>query len=181
MQLKINLSKKGLAFLAGLEGIGLTKYLDSVGVATIGIGSTRSDIPDLASWSWDKKITIEEAFDLYQKHLEKYVEAVNKALKVPVFQHQFDALVSICYNIGVNGMAKSTFIKRVNSGSPDEEVSKAILMWDIPKEIIGRRTKEAKLYTSGIYAGGGKVLIFPIVNKKPRYSGGYEINAIDYI
>ncbi len=181
MNINMQFSKQGLAFTAGLEGIGLTKYLDSVGVQTIGLGSTKSDIPDLASWAWDKKISIEEAFKLYNDHLAKYINAVNKALQVPILQHQFDALVSICYNIGVGGMAKSTFIKRINAGYSDASVAGAIKMWNKPPEIRDRRSKEAKLYTDGIYYGNGKVLVFPVVNRKPRYSGGYEINALDYL
>lgn len=178
---KMTLSNKGLAFTAGLEGIGLTKYLDSVNVQTIGIGSTASDIPDLSSWAWDKKISIGEAFELYRNHMEKYIRAVQKALKVKVEQSQFDALVSICYNIGVGGLAKSTFIKRINNKESLSSIRQAILMWDKPKEIIKRRTKEADLFCKGVYAGDGKVLVFPIVNKKPRYSGGHEINAFDYL
>lgn len=176
-----DMSPEGLAELASYEGVGLKKYLDSVGVETIGLGSTKSDIPDLHSWSWDKEITIQQAFDLYKNHLQKYIDAVNDALKVPVFQHQFDAIVSICYNIGIGGMKNSTFMKKINDGSSDISVGEAIRMWNKPPEIKKRRAKEALLYTNGTYSGGGKVLVFPVINKKPRYSQGHEINALDYL
>ena len=181
MTIDMQMSPEGFAFTAGLEGVALTKYLDSVGVQTIGLGSTKSDIPDLAQWAWDKKLTLQECFDLYKNHMQKYIDAVNRALKVPVFQHQFDAIVSICYNIGTGGMRGSTFMKRINNGDSDEKVRQAIMMWLKPPELRQRRTKEATLYINGVYAGGGKVLVFPVENKKPRYSRGYEINALDYL
>jgi lysozyme len=177
----MKMSLKGKMFLTGLEGICLSKYLDSVNVWTVGVGATKTEIPDLASWPRDKTLTIPECFDLLEKSLEDYENAVNKALKVDATQEQFDALVSIAYNIGVGGLARSTFIKRINAGASTENVVSAIMMWDRPKEIIGRRTKEAKLFSEGVYAGGGKALLFPVsANFHPQYSKGKIINLEDY-
>lgn len=101
----MQISNDGLCELAAREGIVLSPYLDSVGVKTVGLGSTVSDIPDLPSWPWNKTITVKEAVDYYKKGLAKYEAAVNKAVKVPIMQYQYDALVSICYNIGEIGRA----------------------------------------------------------------------------
>jgi lysozyme len=179
----MQISKQGIAELAAREGIGLTKYLDSVGVQTIGIGATVSDIKDLKEWSWEKTITIEEAFDLYIKHLQKYVDAVNKALKVPIEQYQFDAIVSVTYNIGTGGMAKSTFMKLINAKTPANFVANAIKMWNKPPEIRKRRASEAEMYVNGTYPNKGKVLVFAVSTKThhPIYSKGYEIDAMKYI
>jgi len=108
-------SDKGKGFLICQEGICLSPYLDSVGVKTIAIGATVSEIPDIANMSWNTKITMEEAYSLLDKGLHKYIDAVNKALTVNIMQHQFDALVSLCYNIGIGGLSKSTVIKRLNA------------------------------------------------------------------
>lgn len=216
---KMVMSRKGKMFLAGLEGICLTKYLDSVGVWTIGVGATKSEIPDLASWPKDKALTIQECFSLLDKSLKKYEKAVDDALKVDVTQEQYDALVSICYNIGTGGLTKSTFMKRINalasvgyipslsylfidtleftrthsypyikqeeSGrlwGANSTVVDAIMMWDKPKEIIGRRTKEATLFSKGIYAGGGKANLFPVSSSgRPLYSQGKIIDLNLYI
>lgn len=175
-------SRTGKMFITSLEGICLSKYLDSVGVWTIGVGATRSEIPDLAGWSADRKLTIEEAFKLLDHSITKYEDAVNKALMVSVQQHQFDALVSVCYNIGTGGLAKSTFIRRINSNMNSLAIAQGILMWNKPPEIIGRRTKEANLYTKGNY-GSTKALLFGVKasNHKPDYRNGKEINLEDYI
>jgi GH24 family phage-related lysozyme (muramidase) len=210
-------SLKGKMFLTGLEGICLTKYLDSVNVWTVGVGATKTEIPDLASWPREKSLTIPECFDLLEESLEDYEEAVNRNLKVRVTQEQFDALVSICYNIGTGGLARSTFIKRINAGYPvgnvqsfgelpdlpleytrterdvvyeeQEEVMglnnvsivSAIMMWNKPKEIIGRRMKEAVLFSRGVYAGNERANVFPVsANFRPLYSKGKIINLREY-
>ena len=211
-----SLSNRGKAQLAGLEGMILTKYYDSVGVQTIGIGATQSDIPDLKSWPWDKKLTIEECISLFEKHVQKYVNAVNSVLKVKVGQHQFDALVSICYNIGTGihhrntitnargvilspshkeeiyrestnelyaGMKTSTFMRRINAGESLASIANAIMMWDIPREIIGRRRKEANLYVYGDYSEKGMVGISPVgkSSHKPLYGAAKRYNILEYL
>lgn len=177
-----SISKKGLLELADREGLALTKYLDSVGVQTIGIGLTKSDIKDLASWSWTKQLSVQDATYMYKSHVKPYADAVKKALKVPVLQHQFDALVSICYNIGIGGMQGSTFIKRINSKASMESIVSAILMWDKPKEIQGRRKKEAQLFQYGTYSNKDGCVDFIEVNPtthKPKYKS--RIKIVDYL
>lgn len=216
----MELSKEGKIFLVGLEGICLSLYLDSVNVRTIAIGATVSEIPNIAELPWTYSITMKEAFELLDKSLGKYVRAINNALKVNIKQHQFDSLVSICYNIGTGGATGSTFMKRINAGSPmgraltgfvdvDDFVNEldrtaegvsyeeaieehsfagggtvadAIMMWKRPKEIIGRRKKEARLYTTGYY-GDGKALVFPTssTTHRPLYGKGKMIVVEDYL
>lgn len=175
------LSVEGKAQIAGLEGIILSKYYDSVNVQTIGIGSTRSDIPNINSWSWDKVITIDEAIDMFIQLIQPYVNAVNTALKVPIEQHEFDALVSICYNIGKDGMARSTFMRRINAGAALTTIANAIMLWDIPSEIIGRRTKEAELYLYGVYSEEGMVGISPVSKSshRPLYRDAKAYNILE--
>ena len=168
-------SVKGLVELAGHEGICLSPYLDSVGVWTIGIGATRSEIPGLNGSHQD--INISQAIDLFKKSIVKYEDAINKALKVEISQTQFDALSSICYNIGTGGLTKSTFMKRINAKMSNNAISEAIMMWTTPPEITSRRKKEALLYTKGIYSNGGKALVFPVSsNHKPVYGKGKTVN-----
>ncbi len=174
-------SKKGQLELMDKEGWASKKYLDSVGVQTIGFGSTKSDIKDLASWSWSKELSLEEGIALFKAHLKPYENAVKAALKVNVEQHQFDALVSITYNIGIGGMKGSTFMKRINNKAPMKDIVNAILMWDIPPEIKGRRLKEAKLFQYGTYGNqdGCVDRIEVGANHKPKYKN--RIKIIDYL
>lgn len=181
---KYEISTQGAADLIAREGLCQTKYKDSVGVWTIGAGATSSEIPDLASWPASRTLSIEEVFKLFTRGLVKYSDAVNKSLKVPVEQHQFDALVSIAYNIGVGGMAKSTFMRRINAKASPLAIREAILMWDKPPEIKGRRKQEADLYQKGIYSNPKmQANLFPVNPKTfaPQYSKGKTINLKEYL
>lgn len=175
-------SVKGLVELVGHEGICLNKYKDSVGVWTTGIGATRTEIPDLASWPLDKRITIQEAFDLLTSSIKKYEFALNKYLTNEIPQHQFDALVSWVYNVGTGYAKTATVVKLANQHASNEQLYNAIMMYRKPKEILGRRRKEAALLTGGVYSNGGRALLFPVSSKGyPMYGKGKSINVWEYI
>jgi lysozyme len=184
----MNISKEGICELASYECMCLKPYLDSVGVKTVGVGSTASDIPDLASWSWDKELTVEEVVSLYKKGLSKYVDGVNKALNkdVGVSQQLFDALVSITYNIGVGGMTKSTFMKRINARDTIEHIVQSMSSWNkaggkLSKGLVNRRAKEAKLILTGVYSSGGYTDLVPVINKHPIYKSGKKLYLMPYL
>ncbi len=182
----LDISFNGICELISYECICLQPYLDSVKVKTVGIGSTASDIADLASWDWDKKISVEEAVRLFKLGLAKYVAAVNKSLEVSVSQSLFDALVSITYNIGINGMKKSTFIKRVNAKESLQSIIEAMSRYNqgggrIIKGLANRRAKEANLVLTGSYSSGGNVPLVPVVNKRPCYKQAKNISLRQYI
>lgn len=194
--MKYDMTNKGRIELANYESLATKKYLDSGNVETWGIGLTISDIPDLKSWSWDKETTIQEAFDQYKKALNKYIVGVNNIIKVPLKPYQFDALVSITYNIGIKGFSTSTLARRINALRPYNEIRSAFLMWVMDNGVkidglVNRRTAEANLYTSGIYQNNGYINHFPVGDKtlksglikrhQPLYSKGVLINAYDYL
>lgn len=181
------LSNEGLAEIIAYEAIILTPYIDAVGVKTVGIGSTISDIPDLPSWPWDRTITIEQAVSMFKQHVVKYQDAVNKVLTAQINQQQFDALVSITYNIGVSGMRNSTFMRLVNSGAAPASVRRAMKQWNkgggrVITGLVNRRAKEAALYETCVYSSKGKALLVPTNSAhKPVYHLGKEINILDYL
>ncbi len=183
----MDISKEGLAELAAYEAIILKPYLDSVGVKTVGVGSTKSDIPDIALWAWDREITIKEAIDIYKKGLKKYVDAVNAALKVPVKQHEFDALVSITYNIGTGGMRGSTFMKLVNSKASPAQIVSAMQRFNraggrVLKGLVNRRKAESELYLTGKYAHNGKVSVVPVsASHQPIYKNAKSIDIRPFL
>ena len=105
-----------------------------------------------------KDITINEAVQYFKNGIVKYVNAVNNHVNILLLANEFDALVSICYNIGQNGFNHSTFLKEINACYNPDDIFKAILMWNKPKMIIDRRTKEANLYVNGTFTSNGTVL-----------------------
>lgn len=146
----MRMSKAGRKTLTIREGVRLKAYRDSVGVWTIGVGHTSAAgppkvVPGLT-------ITAEECDEIFSRDLVQYEKAVESAIKVPITQTEFDALVSFCFNIGTGGFKRSTVAKRLNAGDR-AGAAKAFLMWNKPKEIIGRRTGEMLQFISGAPKG----------------------------
>ena len=175
-------STRGKIELACHEGLATQPYLDSVGVVTIGIGATVSEIPNLPQWPKTDTLSIPDVFELFDKSLVKYENAVNKVLKVEVTQQQFDALVSLCYNIGTGGLSKSTLIKNINAKAYRDVIKASFLMWRKPIEILGRRKKEAELYISGDYQQAGIAQLFNTEGSGHiHWSKTKNINLFNYI
>jgi len=140
------MSAIGLASLIAREGRRLTAYKDSVGVWTIGVGHTAA--AGAPAPKAGMTITATEADAIFARDIVQYEQAVRSAIKVPLADHQFDALASICYNIGQSGFAGSTFVRRINERASAASIREAILMWRKPAEIISRRTAEADQFTT---------------------------------
>ncbi|GJE46645.1 glycoside hydrolase family protein [Methylobacterium soli] len=129
----------GRAALVGREALKTRAYKDSVGVWTVGVGHTSAAGPPAVTAGLT--ISEAEALAIFDRDLVKYEATVDQAVKVPLADHERDALVSICFNIGQGGFAKSTFVKRLNAGDR-AGCAAAIMSWTKNKELISRRTAE---------------------------------------
>ena len=90
-------SEAGIAFIKDKEGFAQTAYEDSLGWA-IGYG-TRCEPGE-----YPNGITEAEADALLRQHLvetESYIDSAMASLGVTLNQHQYDALASLTYSIGV--------------------------------------------------------------------------------
>lgn len=96
------------------EGLELTAYLCPSKVWTIGYGSTFYE--DGKPVKQGDKITKERAEKLLPNIVTKFAQAVSNSLKNTVTQNQFDAMVSLCFNIGIGNFRASTLLKMVNKG-----------------------------------------------------------------
>jgi lysozyme len=141
----MKLDKIGLKELHTREGLELKPYLDTKGIPTIAMGNTFY-LDGRKVTMKDKPLTLKEALELSKKVVERFEKAVNSAVKVTVTQNQYNSLVSIIYNIGVTGFKNSTFLRLLNKNPNDPKIYAAIMMWTKDKELIGRRTQEAKQY-----------------------------------
>ncbi|NEU14312.1 lysozyme [Methylobacterium sp. BTF04] len=141
----MDLSPIGEAVLIAREGRKLKAYKDSVGIWTIGIGHTSAAGAPLVTSGLI--ITSAQCDAIFERDVQSYVAAVRKGLKVAVSQNAFDALVSVCYNIGPGAFAGSTFLKRINAGDTAGAYD-AILMWKKPAAIITRRQAEAQQFVT---------------------------------
>jgi lysozyme len=158
----MKVSDKGLLEICEHEGIVPAPYYDSVRVLTYGIGHTaNAGGIDPASMSLAMPADIEGAIDhalaLFRTDVAKYETRVNSAIKVPLSQFEFDALVSFDLNTG--GIYRAKLTKRINAADPDAYGS--FMGWLRPPEIRKRRTAEMDLFTTGDYdANGDKIPVW---------------------
>lgn len=132
-------SPEGRAALLRREGCRLEAYRDSVGVPTIGVGHTgRASPPPVAM---GMTITRAEAEAIFARDLAPFEAAVARAVACPLTQNQFDACVSLAFNIGERGFAGSTVVHRLDAGDWTG-ASDAFLMWNHPPELATRRRAE---------------------------------------
>jgi len=155
----MKVSRQGIIEIAAHEGIVDMPYRDSTGVWTVGIGHTaKAGPPDPSKLPRARRIPLSEIFRIFAGDLASFETRVNKAVKVPVAQHEFDALVSFDFNTG--GIDRASLVRHLNRGNRAEAAA-SFMNWSKPPEIIDRRTKEMELFRSGQYSSGGKVRIYP--------------------
>ena len=152
------LDKAGIDLIAEFEGCILKPYHDQVGIPTIGIGMTY--YPET-----DKKVTMQdvplssvaEAYRQFSLMVKPDCLAVYSTTRDDLTQNQFNALVSLTYNIGDGGFKGSTVHRLVNSNVSGQELEAAFLMWDkahkdgvavIVPDLKERRKKEYQTYIS---------------------------------
>lgn len=128
-------SQRGLILLENREGKRNKAYLDSKGIPTIGVGHTSPEVYIGLVW------TDQQIMDALADDVKTAEDCINKYVKVPLTQNQFDALVSFIFNIGVAAFIHSTLLKDLNTGNY-KQADKDFEMWHIPKDIIGRRNGE---------------------------------------
>lgn len=125
------LSLAGLLALTQYEGFTSTPVVPVEGdVLTIGFGHTQGVKPS-------DEVTVKEALALLGKDTAVAVRAVNMNVKVELTQPQFDALVSLVYNIGPGAFKNSTLLRCLNAGDY-ECVYKQWMRW---KYVNGRPVK----------------------------------------
>lgn len=165
-------SDRGLLEIAEHEGIVPAPYYDSVGVLTYGIGHTKNaggiDPADLPrGMPADLDGAIDRAIEVFRRDVETYEARVNDAIKVPLAQHQFDALVSFDLNTG--GIYRANLTKAINAGDPD--ASRNFFGWLRPPEIRKRRTAEKRLFDTGDYDHNGDEIAIWRVDERGKLRG----------
>jgi len=138
----------GIDLICGFEGKRLVAYDDGVGVWTIGFGTTI--YPNGTKVKKGDVCTESQAKEYMAHDLKKFELAVNGVVTVPLNQNQFDALVSLAYNIGTNAFKNSTLVKKLNAG----DYRGAADQFDVwvnaggkrMQGLVNRRAREKALY-----------------------------------
>jgi lysozyme len=118
----VKISPAGIAAIKRHEGLRLHAYQDSAGVWTIGHGHTGNVQPG-------QHISEAEAEQLLRDDLAQAEAAVNNGVRVPVTQEQYDAMVSLAFNIGGSAFGKSTLLQKLNEGDIHAAANE-FLRWD---------------------------------------------------
>jgi GH24 family phage-related lysozyme (muramidase) len=96
-------------------------------------------------------ITQQEADRLFDQDIRRFEVGVENSLARHATQQQFDAMVSLAYNIGINAFRKSTLLQRFNEGDHDAVITEW-KRWNkagdkVLEGLTRRRQKEIDHYT----------------------------------
>jgi lysozyme len=146
----MNISRDGLKLIKSFEGYhtrlkngDCVAYQCPAKVWTIGWGCTEGIKPGLV---W----TEQQAEDALLKEIAKFETGVDKLVTVDINQNEFDACVSLAYNIGLGGFGRSTVLRCINKGNKTG-AARAFDMWTkgggrVLPGLVSRRKREAALF-----------------------------------
>lgn len=147
--MSLRASKAGLDLIHSFEQCKLTAYPDpgsSDGNPwTIGWGSTGPDIKRGTVW------TQQQADERFKADIAGREDKLNATLVgVPTTQAQFDAMLSLGYNIGMGALVGSTVMRR-HKAKDYKGAATAFGMWNkndgkVMRGLVRRRTAEADMY-----------------------------------
>lgn len=119
-------SPAGRTAIRQREGCRLSAYRDSVGVWTIGVGHTGRAAPPAVHEGMIISVADADAF--LSADLKPFEAVVNEAVRHPLTPNQFDACVSLAFNIGAGAFRTSSAARFAAAGRM-EEAADAFLLW----------------------------------------------------
>jgi len=141
-------SAKVRDFIKGFEQLRLKAYPDP-GTGgepwTIGWGHTKNIMRG-------DRITQEQAEAFFSEDLAVFELTVNSAIKRSMTQNQFDAMVSLAFNIGCSAFAGSILVKKFNAGDV-QGAAEEFPKWrnsagKVMPGLVKRRAAECEMFLS---------------------------------
>lgn len=155
----MQISDAGLEFIASIEKFRSRPYPDQGGVLTIGFGTTRIGNQPVTLGMELNQPVARALLRADVAAMEQAVNSVTTGILVPLKQHQFDALVSLTYNIGAAGFSASTLRAAINEGRLVREDyftrwSKVTVDGKKVQSngLFLRRQREFEMFANGVYA-----------------------------
>jgi lysozyme len=144
----MTLSDNGIKFITQWEGFSPIAYKDVAGYWTIGYGHL---ILPNEQHLMAATLTKQEAMSLKKKDAGIAEAAIRGQVLAPLNQNQFDALVSLIFNIGSAAFRDSTLKERINAYDTQERITEAWLRWNraggrFVQGLANRRKAEAELF-----------------------------------
>jgi lysozyme len=167
----MNISESGLHLIEEFEGLRLERYDDSVGVPTIGYGTTEGALGHPVPES----CTQEEAEAWLKAYVAGSCEPAINALNADLNQNQYDALCSFTYNLGAgifDGTGVGNYLREKNY----EAAANDMLNYDhaggeVLEGLRTRREAERKLFLTPAVAAA------PVEEQTPNPSGVVEFKG----
>jgi lysozyme len=104
----VNVSKAAIALIKHHEGVRSRPYRCPANLWTVGVGHLIGDGKSLPD-SWNRTFSQEEIDGILKSDLRRFELGVSKMLpNVPLRQHEFDAIISFCFNLGLGCFQRST-------------------------------------------------------------------------
>jgi lysozyme len=140
---------KGLSLIKKFEGCELKAYKCPSNVWTIGFGSTFYE--DGTKVRYGDGISQERANELFLQIVKKFVDGVDRMVTSKVTQNQFDAMVSLAYNIGLGGFKRSSVLRKVNLDPTIKSIGDSFRLWNkgngvVLTGLVRRREAEVILF-----------------------------------
>lgn len=164
-----HLSTQGSTFIAVLEsgilngtfqgkpvvdGFIVKVYDDGFGIPTVGLGHRVVTEDHLGLGD---VISVERAINFFKVNLRPIEAAIHRDVRVPLYQHEYDALVSVLFNSGTGrrdgdpwpGNRSQYLASYLNQGEYDRmrDVIRTFVAHRVPR----RRRTEANLFETGNY------------------------------
>ncbi len=165
-----NIDDAGINLIKEFEGYKNQAYKCSAGYWTIGYGHklttkddfariaqgiNRKDATDKDITGANRELTLKECEDILKQDLRVFCDGVRMAINNKATQNQFNAMVSLAYNIGLGAFKGSSVLKYHKIGNY-KDASEWFLAWKnatingVKKPILlPRREKEKALYEKG--------------------------------
>lgn len=147
--MSFKVSDHGAKFIKSFEKEVLKVYDDGEGYLTAGVGHLLSPA-ELQHLKLGDKITPEQSFLWFKNDLDRFEKCVNGCVTAPINQNQFDALVSLAFNIGERNFKRSSLLKKLNnkdySGTAKAFESYNKSNGQVLKGLIRRRAQEELVF-----------------------------------
>lgn len=136
-------SRQGLAFIKRFQGLSLEKYRDAEGLWVIGYGHLIHDRE-----RFDTRLTRAQAEALFERDVENYRQVLLQCINVPLAQHQFDALLSLAFSLGAEGIQYSPITQEINRHDFNGALTEWLREGAQQNSLARQRQAEATLFQS---------------------------------
>jgi lysozyme len=146
----VKASKEVIKLIKHHEGVRNKPYQCPAKLWTVGVGHLIGDGKTLPP-EWNRTFTNEEIDGILAADLRRFELGIHKMLpNVPLRQHEFDALVSFCFNLGLGCFQRSTIRQALLRGDKEAAMESLVKYCraggKVLKGLQNRRLDERRLF-----------------------------------